>query len=244
MWTTEEKNLHINHLELLAVLKVLRLLAPQLKGQAIHLFMDNQVAISYLQKFKGGKKEALNQTAKEIWSQTVVLDIEISQVTWVPSQDNQADWESRFLENQGWRVQNWVFQKAERIWGKATVDRFASHRNAKTQRFNSESWCPDTEAVDAFTQDWSQDLNWAVPPPDLIWKTIRLIREQKARAIMVVPVWPNKIWWHQLEELVKDQFLLPNPEHCFQGKEDSLPFKRGWRWKVCLLEGSRSSSWS
>ena len=48
-------------------------------------------------------------------------------------------------------------------WGKVTIDRFASHTNKKTQRFNSKYICPGSEGVNAFSVDWSNENNLLVP---------------------------------------------------------------------------------
>jgi len=243
-WTQEEQRYHINILELMAVEKAFRALGNQLRGQVVQLQMDNQVALSYLKNFKGGKKDLLNQIAGKIWFLCVELDLEIAETIWIPSESNKADWESRFLETQAWTVQDWVFQKAQKKWGNLTFDRFASHRNSKVARFNSEAWCPQTCAVNSLTQDWTTEKNWAVPPTDLIWLVLRLLKEQKASTVMVIPIWTNKPWWFLLEEMLVDKFNLPNSENWAQGKEDDLPFKKGWRWMAVLVDGKKCrSSW-
>ena len=48
------------------------------------------------------------------------------------------------------------------------MDRFASHLNNKCVRYNSRWWVRDTEVVNAFSQNWGPDKNWAVPPPSLV----------------------------------------------------------------------------
>ena len=46
------------------------------------------------------------------------------------------------------------FEFMNSMWGPFTVDRFASHLNSKLSRFNSLFWNPNSEAVDAFSQNW------------------------------------------------------------------------------------------
>ena len=52
-----------------------------------------------------------------------------------------------------------VFKQLDQLWGPHSIDRFASSYNAKLSRFNSRFLHPGTEAVDAFTQDWSSENN-------------------------------------------------------------------------------------
>ena len=53
-----------------------------------------------------------------------------------------------------------------------TVDRFASYNNSKCYRFNAKYLCPSTEAVNTFSQDWSNETNWLVPPIYLLLKCL------------------------------------------------------------------------
>ena len=39
--------------------------------------------------------------------------------------------------------------------GTVTIDGFGTKENTKTERFSSKFWTPKTEAVDAFSQSWS-----------------------------------------------------------------------------------------
>ena len=44
------------------------------------------------------------------------------------------------------------------------ADRSASRKNSKCSRFNSKYLCPSTKALNVFSQDWSKEANWLVPP--------------------------------------------------------------------------------
>ena len=57
--------------------------------------------------------------------------------------------------------------------GAVTTARFETKEHTKTERLNSKFWTSKTEAVDAFSQNWSNEHNWLVPPIYLIYKTIR-----------------------------------------------------------------------
>ncbi|VDI63461.1 Hypothetical predicted protein [Mytilus galloprovincialis] len=60
----------------------------------------------------------------------------------------------------------------DKLWGKHTIDRFATDYNTKCSRFNSKCWCKNTEAIDAFSQNWFGENNWLVPPPNVVWLTL------------------------------------------------------------------------
>ena len=54
---------------------------------------------------------------------------------------------------------------------------------------------PGSEAVDAFTVNWSDENNWWCPPIGLVPR-----HAQACRAVgsMVVPWWPSAAFWHLL----------------------------------------------
>ena len=48
-----------------------------------------------------------------------------------------------------------------------------------------------SEAVDAFSQDWSADNNWFCPPVSLIAKVLQQCAAQQARVTLIAPYWPS-----------------------------------------------------
>ena len=57
----------------------------------------------------------------------------------------------------------------------------------KFKRINSKFWYLDTAAVDVFSQDWSKDNNYLVPPIHLITKVIDHLIITKSAGTLVVP---------------------------------------------------------
>ena len=80
--------------------------------------------------------------------------------------------------------------------------------------FNSRYLCPETEGVNAFSLDWSNEFNFPVPPVYLIIKTIHhfLSSSSVARAVLLCPsatFWPllhKKV--NEFHELVDDGFTI------------------------------------
>ena len=62
-------------------------------------------------------------------------------------------------------------------------------------RFNSRFLQPGAEAVDAFSQDWSSDNNWLVPPTTLIGRVLCHIRDCKAVGTLILPMWKSAQFW-------------------------------------------------
>ena len=116
-----------------------------------------------------------------------------------------------------------MFNSLNRQWGPHTVDRFATDYNAKCFRFNSKWGCPGSEAIDAFKQNWSIDVNWWVPPTRLAARVIDKIVIEQANGTLIVPMWKSAPFWPKIcyggEFLffVKD-FLQISSKQLRQGK--------------------------
>ena len=121
------------------------------------------------------------------------------EMAWIPREKNQqADYLSRLVDHDDWMVNPHIFQWIDSVWGPDTIDRFATHYNRHLPRFNSRFWNPDTEAVDAFTCNWSGENNWLCPPIYLIPRVLRHAANPKAVATLVVPEWISSPYWLML----------------------------------------------
>ena len=47
-------------------------------------------------------------------------------------------------------------------------DRFANVNNSQLEHFNIRFWDPETEAVNALTVNWGDDINWWCSPVGLV----------------------------------------------------------------------------
>ena len=74
------------------------------------------------------------------------------------------------------------------------------------------SWERDLQAVaqDAMIQSWDP-VSYLFPPVPLLPKVIRMIKDQRIRAILVCPQWPSALWWGLVTEMmVEPPMLLPH----------------------------------
>ena len=112
------------------------------------------------------------------------------------SGDNQvADYLSRIVDEDDWMVHPMIFHQLDELWGPHTVDRFANVNNRQLERFNSRFWDPETEAVDAFTVNWGDDINWWCPPVGLVPRLIQHACKSKAVGTLIVPQWISAPFW-------------------------------------------------
>ena len=193
MWSDWEKAQSSTWREIKAVELALFSFQHDLKDTNVKWFTDSQNCMRIIQA--GSMKLDLQILAYSIF--TICLNNNISlELDWIPRSENEkADFLSKLVDYDDWGITDEFFDFLNGMWGPFSVDRFASHYNTKLQRFNSKYWCPKTEAVDAFTQNWKGENNWLVPPVSLIIKTIKHVLFCKARATLIVPNWRSSLFW-------------------------------------------------
>ena len=184
----EEEMAQSTRRELKAVRKVLESLLPKLKNERVRWFSDNQNVARILNI--GSKKPHLQKEALAVFSLAAQNLIRI-EPEWIPYTENQqADYLSRIEDKDDWIIHPVIFVSIDLWWGQYTVDGFVNNLNSKLTRFNSRFWCLGTEAVDAFTCDWRQEVNWACPLPYLAPRTIQHASKTCSKGTLMVPAWP------------------------------------------------------
>ena len=66
-WSKKEQYVNISHLELSAIKFAILTFAKMWEMSALHIQVDNKIALSYLLKMRGRKNPELIQISKEIW---------------------------------------------------------------------------------------------------------------------------------------------------------------------------------
>ncbi len=192
-WSDFEASLSSTWRELRTVLFSLRSFAERLRNKRVKLHTDNKGVISIILKFS--PKEYLQTLAEAIFSFCFSIGCVLEPV-WIPRTNNEiADWASRIIDLDDWRVRPEIFTILDRRFGPHTIDRFADHKNCQLRRFNSRYCVPGTSGVDAFAQDWSNENNWLVPPLFLVPQTIQHLRECHALGTIVIPKWTAQSYW-------------------------------------------------
>ncbi|XP_065915901.1 uncharacterized protein [Dysidea avara] len=230
-WTKEEAQQSSTWRELRAVRLVLESFGPKLQNERIRWFTDNQNVVRIVQC--GSKKAALQQEALAIFESSVVARIRL-EPEWIPRRENEvADYISRIIDYDDWSLNPLVFKELDRLWGPHTIDRFADWCNNQVSRFNSRYYCPGTEAIDAFTCDWGQDINWWCPPPFLVPRLLKHASITKAKGTLVIPKWVSAPFWPLIfpngtnpAQFVKEVRELPKVEGLFvEGRSGCNLFK-------------------
>ena len=208
-WTRSESKLHINSLELLAVLFSLKALISELSNKNVLVLTDSTTTVSYITNMGGLKSVICDRIARDIWNLCIHHNIWLTS-SHVPGIENVADEASRvFQDRHEWGIDKNSFHKLCDIWGTPDIDLFATRLNRKLQKFCS--WRPDPEAsyIDAFTLRWNTfDYCYIFPPFSLISRILQKIEMERSEALIIAPLWPTQIWWPRMMMLVVDHPVI------------------------------------
>ena len=179
--------------ELSAVKYVLQSFGHIIANESIQVNIDNIGACRILSV--GSSKKHLQSLAVDVFKHCVKFNINL-QPNWVPRDMNQiSDFYSKYNDTDNWSIDDNSFYTLSKRFGPFSIDRFADNNNKKTERFNSKFYCPNTESVNCFTNDWKGENNFLCPPISLIGSTIRHLKICRASGTLVVPVWPSSYFW-------------------------------------------------
>ncbi|PIC47312.1 hypothetical protein B9Z55_006707 [Caenorhabditis nigoni] len=166
--------------ELKAVEFAAERMAGTMTGQVL-VHSDSQAAVHIMKK--GSMKADLHVVAERIWDN--MRQVGNVKYIWIPREQNEeADEASRTFDYDDWAVQDWVFQWAQRKWGRVTCDWFANEQNAKTPKFYSKYPDPKAAGADVFEHiEEAQKCGpaWWVPPPLAIPRLIGEARRLKLK---------------------------------------------------------------
>ena len=208
LWSQQERQLHINILELRAIYNAIFQNKHLLQGKVVALYGDNTTALAYIKHWGGTKSpdcylEACN----------VLLLAESLQILLIPrfiqGTDNViADALSRPHQSQTmeWSLHPLICQNLWSLWGTPQIDAFATRFNHKIKNYFSP--VPDSQAlaIDAFLQPWHNLFLYIFPPTKTLRKVLRKIRESlNVQVILIAPFWPQQAWFPDLLDLLTEE---------------------------------------
>ena len=204
-WSGIESTWHINVKELLAAYLTLKTFCDTERDVHIRLKVDNITSVAYLNK-KGRRKRQLNEIARQIWLWAMERNVWLTAEHLPGTMNVGADMASRkqyALESE-WQLDTRVFSKINEMFGPLHLDIFATRLNTQCKRYYA--WKPDPGAIaiDAFAQNWHGELLYAFPPFSLIGQVLQKVEEERARAVLVLPLWSAHAWFARLLRLLVD----------------------------------------
>lgn len=217
-WNQQEKLLHINVLEMLAILYSLRSLFDDTSNTHFMVLCDNTTAVAYLNKGGGTWSDNCNVVSRLIWDWCQKRSNWIT-VGHIPGVQNiDADFASRnFTDDTEWGLNKLIFKAICLHWFKPEVDLFASANNHLLDKYVS--WGPDPHAIayNAFLLNWNSFQSiFVFPPFRLTLRCVQKIRLEKPKGILVTPYWPGQAWYSSLQTIALGDPLL------FAKKEGNL----------------------
>ena len=206
-WDHTHELPHINTLELFAAKLALESLAGHIKNNHIHLKLDNQTAVTYINKKGGTHSKNCNDISLQLWHWAKIHENWLS-AAYIPGKSNVvADFHSRHLKkNTEWTLNPQVFNNVCDYFPMSNIDLFAAANNNQVETYVS--WLPDPGAcaVDAFIFLWTYLNFYAFPPFSLIAKVLEKIIRDKATGWMIVPKWATQSWFPVM------LYMLINPK--------------------------------
>ena len=139
IWTRTDRKLHINCLELKAVVSALQHWAPMLQGHQVMIATDNSTVVSYINKQGGTRSPTLSRLTVELLLWLEAQNI-IVRARHIPGCLNViADHLSRPNQpiSTEWSLHPEIVKRIFRLWGTPEVDMFATVSNSHLHQFMS-----------------------------------------------------------------------------------------------------------
>ena len=198
VWSEPESHLHINFLELKAVLLALKSFEHRCREQIVLIVTDNTTVVSYINKEGGMRSGSLCALLWRLLSWCHLRKM-VLRVRHIPGCLNViADKLSRHNQviQTEWSLSPQVFHLLCSKWDRPQIDLFATRFNHRLPKFVSPVPDPAAWAVDALSLSWGNLDVYAFPPATLLSQVVSKLMDQGChRMILIAPGWPNMPWF-------------------------------------------------
>ena len=203
LWSLQEKSLHINVLEMRAVLKALESPRLDLSGTVVLFRIDNLSTVYYINKQGGTRSPRLAAECMRVLRYAYVHNITLIASHIKGELNVLADMLSRSTKvlKTEWQLSRatfeWIVSRSP--WGPPTVDLFANRLNFQLPRYFSPCQDPKSLGTDALLCPWPAEVCYAFPPTTILNRVAeKLLLERPARLLLLAPFWPTKSWFPTL----------------------------------------------
>lgn len=201
-WTEQENKLHINCLELEAVLLTVKNFLPQLRNQNLLIRSDNTTVCQFLNKEGGTRSPQLCYKTWELLKLAIRNNIRLKAAHIAGKLNVLPDQLSRIvIRPTEWTLKDSVLNQIFNQWGKPFIDLFASFQNRKMEMFCTWDPHPAALAMDALTISWDRMFGYAFPPICLIPKVLEHMKQFHCQIILIAPQWPRRHWYPMLLQM-------------------------------------------
>lgn len=219
-WTISESVLHINVLELKAVFKALKALAPKHpQHKVIRVVTDNTTVACYINKQGGTRSPQMVAVSWALlsWCKSKEINLQAQHLAGVMNVlADQLSRQKQILHTE-WSLDQKVFDTLCLQLFKPQIDLFATRMNHKLPLFVSPVPDPLAIETDAMSKQviWSRRDLYAFPPPILLPQIVAKLRaSQNCQMLLVAPFWETKVYHGHLMQLsVVPPVELPKYPH-------------------------------
>lgn len=235
-WSELDLQLDIHILEILAIMFGMRAFRAQLQGRCFQAITDNSVCHRVL--MRGSRKVDIRKLVRQVHDLECELDATMVDVMWIPSELNLIpDFLSRYVDVNDWILKPEKWAEIQRLWPRLDVDRFASDGNNKLPHYNTRWASPTSPHYNALAHNWKESFSYACPPLAMVGQVLRLIQEQGARAVVVVPQWEGQVWWRLVREMEVSRLFLGKGMEVFSpGRSGHCAPAKNPKWQFWAVE--------
>ena len=234
-WTPEQLPWHITLKELVAVRLGVQRFLPQLAGRRVLLREDNMAVVWILTNFVS-RSPALMSELRKLWYVLDEYDIQLRPLYIRSAMNVIADYASRLAFSGDYVISLSRLRSIEAMWGRCTVDAFASPATALLPRYWTPGPIAGSSGVDAFAQRWTGERLWVHPPPSHLLTVVQMLETHACEAFVCVPHWPGAAWYGLLLAMSSDYVHLP-PGSLSPVAGDAPPLVRAWPLTVFRVRG-------
>jgi hypothetical protein len=212
-WTPQDRQHHINYLELKAVFLALQAWGPYLRRSRVLLRSDNSTVVQYINKQGGTRSPALCLLTRQVWDMCLAQGISITAAHFAGKDNTIADCLSRgkaLPTSTEWSLHPQITKEVFKILGTPHINLFASRYNNKLPTFCSLRPDPEALASDALSLSWSGLWGYAFPPIPMVPRSLGHARRYPCRILMVAPRWERQPWFPTILEMLY-QFPMELP---------------------------------
>lgn len=186
-WSKREERWHITRKEAMATRYALESLHTHLK-KGDYLILETDAMATKYGWLKGSKRESMNSVIEPIHTMMNQKGVYV-EARFIPGKENKrADWLSRNPDPKNYQLQRSLFRKVTNLFQYfPEIDLFANKRNKQVEKYCSWSKEPESQG-NAFNRSWEKTKNWINPPWELVERVLKKIKEDKASALMCLPV--------------------------------------------------------
>ncbi len=194
-WDANEKENHINWLELKAAFLALQTFCSEMSDVHVLIRMDNTTAVACVNKM-GSTKLKLMRLISDIFEWAIMRNITLS-AAHIPGRLNVlADKESRVLNlDTEWMLNTQVFKDLCSRYGSPSCDMFASRLNCQMKDYVSYRPDPGAKHVNAFSLSWKDTYTYMFPPFSVVPRVLQKLHQECADALIILPLWPTQAWF-------------------------------------------------